>query len=185
MGKTAKGAIWLTPEHLSDYDYWQFWRNTQDSDVGHFLKLFTELPLDEISRLEKLEGQELNEAKKILANEATALCRGADAAKKASETARKTFEEGESGDLPNNVEVDVKILWHDGYALTDAILYTGLRNSKKETRRVIEQGGVKVNGQKITDVNFLITIPMGTSDIVKISVGKKSHAIIIPFDPKA
>lgn len=181
MGKTAKGAVWLTPEHLSDYEYWQFWRNTGDPDVGRFLKFFTDLPLDEIAKLEKLEGQELNEAKKVLADAATALCRGDEAAKAASETARKTFEEGKSGtDLPT-VEMAKEILWEEGLSVIEAIVTSGLRPSKKQARQVIEQGGFKINGKKITDVNFVIKIPPGTAETIKISVGKKSHALIKPL----
>src|SRR5471030_1213061 len=105
MGKTAAGAIWLTDDRLSSYDYWQFWRNTDDRDVGRFLRLFTDLPLDEIGRLERLDGAEINAAKKILADEATALCRGRVAAAAAAETARRTFDEGESGDALPSLKV--------------------------------------------------------------------------------
>ena len=178
MGKTEKGAIWLTPGHLSDYDYWQFWRNTQDTDVGGFLKLFTELPLDEIAKLEKLEGQELNEAKKILANVATALCRGADAAKKAAETARKTFEEGAAGaDLPS-VNMSKKD-FGDGVGVLELFVLAGLCSSKKEARRLIQQGGAKIADLALTDETAVIGPDrLGKDGTLKLSAGKKRHALL-------
>ena len=173
MGKTAKGAVWLTPEHLSDYDYWQFWRNTQDADVGRFLRLFTELPLDEIKKLEALEGQELNEAKKVLANEATALCRGAGAAKKAAATAAKTFEEGEfAKDLPA-YPVSISALG-ENTSNTSFLAASGAFPSKKEIRRRIEQGAIWINKIKVTDPNGR-DYQEGEN---RVRSGKKTHFII-------
>jgi len=181
MGKTAKGAVWLTAPRFdgdkigfSDYDYWQFWRNTADADVGRMLKLFTELPLDEIARLEALEGQELNEAKKKLADEATKLCRGAAAARAASETARKTFEEGGFGnDLP---VYTVSLTSLGSNTANNAVLAaTDVFPSKKEVKRRIEQGGVHINEKKITD-------PFGHDYVLgenTIRFGKKIHFKII------
>ncbi|MHA1544610.1 MAG: tyrosine--tRNA ligase [Alphaproteobacteria bacterium] len=178
MGKTAKGAVWLTAEDLSDYDYWQFWRNTQDSDVGRFLKLFTDLPLDEIARLEALKGQELNQAKKVLADAATGLCRGNEAAKAASETARKTFEEGKSGaDLPI-VEMKKADL-EAGISILDLFIDAGLCTSKKEARRLIQQGGAKLDDQAISDENLTVNSGMlGKDGQLKLSAGKKRHAVL-------
>lgn len=178
MGKTAKGAVWLTPEHLSDYDYWQFWRNTQDGDVGRFLKLFTDLPLDEIAKLEALEGQELNEAKKVMADAATALCRGVEAAKAASETARKTFEEGKSGgDLPT---LEVKLEdFGNGIVIVDLFVRAGLCSSKKEARRLVEQGGARVSDHPVTDPGSIVgTDRLDKTGTVKLSAGKKRHALL-------
>lgn len=176
MGKTEKGAVWLTPEALSDYDYWQFWRNVQDADVGKLLKLFTELPLDEIERLEALEGQELNEAKKVLADEATALCRGPEAAKAAAATAKETFEKGGAGgDLPT-VEVSKADL-AAGIGILDLFVDAGLAASKKEVRRLIQQGGAKLDDQPVTDENLQINA-LGENGTLKLSAGKKRHAIL-------
>src|SRR3954469_23544884 len=132
MGKTAQGAVWLSPELLSPYDYWQFWRNSHDQDVGRFLRLFTDLPLDEIARLEALEGSEINTAKKILADEATALAHGSTAGEAAAETARKTFEEGTSGESLPMLRIDAPLL------LSDALARLGLVASKNEARRLIQ-----------------------------------------------
>ncbi|MBV8685100.1 MAG: tyrosine--tRNA ligase [Alphaproteobacteria bacterium] len=169
MGKTEKGAVWLNPDSLSPYDYWQFWRNTQDGDVGRFLRLFTDLPLDEVARLEALEGSGINVAKKILADEATALAHGAAAAEAAGETARKTFEEGAAGDALPTLKVAGRIL------LTDALLGLGLVASKNEARRLIQQGGAKVDGEKaVEDATILV------DGEVRISAGKKKHGLLLP-----
>jgi len=177
MGKTAKGAVWLTPEHLSDYDYWQFWRNTADADVGRMLKLFTELPLEEIAKLEKLAGQELNEAKKILADEATALCRGAGAAKAASETARKTFEEGGIGsDLPT-FEVSAADLKR-GISNTDIYVMTDLCSSKKEARRLIQQGGARIEDEVVSEEIIFTVDDFILGKPKKFSKGRKHHALV-------
>ncbi|KAB2856166.1 MAG: tyrosine--tRNA ligase, partial [Sphingopyxis terrae] len=144
MGKTAAGAVWLNADQLSHFDYWQYWRNCDDRDVGRFLKLFTDLPLAEIARLEALEGAEINEAKKILANEATALCRGADAAKAAAETATQTFEKGHiGGDLPRVAAPA------EGIGILNALREMGFAASNKEARRKLDEGAVKVDGTVI------------------------------------
>ncbi|MCH8172727.1 MAG: tyrosine--tRNA ligase [Proteobacteria bacterium] len=178
MGKTAKGAVWLSPDQLSDYDYWQFWRNAQDEDVGRFLRFFTDLPLNEIEKLEVLEGQELNAAKKALANEATALCRGKAAAIAVSATAIKTFEEGKSGpDLPT-IEVSVARL-KKGVPILDLYVEAGLCSSKKEARRLIQQGGARLNDGIISDENLLVnTAMLGPNNALKLSAGKKRHALV-------
>ncbi|WP_295443848.1 tyrosine--tRNA ligase [Sphingorhabdus sp. EL138] len=169
MGKSVSGAIWLNREQLPDYDYWQFWRNTDDRDVGRFLRLFTDLPLDEIGRLEALGGSEINTAKIALANAATVLCRGADAATLASETARKTFEEGTSGgDLPSfDASGDISLI--------DALVGLCFVASKKEARRMIQGGGARVDGDAVTDEDVVISAQAAP---VKISAGKKKHGLI-------
>ena len=170
MGKSVSGAIWLNEDQLSAYDYWQFWRNTDDRDVGRFLKLFTDLPLDEIARLESLEGAEINDAKKVLADAATALCRGASAATEAAETARKTFEEGAAGDaLPSHAVPDGAI------GIVDALVALGLAASKGEARRLIKGGGARVDGEKIVDET--LSVMVGDAP-VRVSAGKKHHGIL-------
>jgi tyrosyl-tRNA synthetase len=164
------GAVWLNPEQLSHYDYWQFWRNTDDRDVGRFLRLFTDLPLDEIARLEALKGAGINEAKKVLANEATALCRGRAAADEAAETARKTFEEGAAGgSLPTHAV-------SGSIAVVDALVALGLCPSKGEARRKIAEGAIKVDDVAVADPAQAIevTAPM------KLSFGKKRHGLLTP-----
>lgn len=180
MGKTAQGAVWLNEGQLSAYDYWQFWRNTDDGDVGRFLKLFTDLPLDEISRLETLEGQELNEAKKILANEATKLAHGAEAAASAEQTAQKTFEEGSIGsDLPH-VEIPRKLL-ENGVPAFNLFSMTDLAASNGEAKRLIRGGGARVNDAKLTDENENLTMAhLNDQGVVKLSAGKKRHALVRP-----
>ncbi|WP_420404332.1 tyrosine--tRNA ligase [Nisaea sp.] len=177
MGKTEKGAIWLNKERLSPYDYWQFWRNTEDADVGKFLRLFTELPLDEIARLEKLEGAELNDAKKILANEATTLLHGKDDAGAAAETARKTFEQGSLGDGLPRVSVEGAQL-ADGLWIVDALRIAGLAATNGEARRLIKGGGARVNDVQVSEE----TLKLGTRDIadgvIKLSSGKKKHVLL-------
>jgi tyrosyl-tRNA synthetase len=169
MGKSVSGAIWLNREQLPDYDYWQFWRNTDDRDVGRFLRLFTDIPLNEIERLESLGGSEINVAKIALANAATELCRGADAAALAAETARKTFEEGASGgDLPS-VDASGEI------SVIDALVALNFVASKKEARRMIQGGGARVDGDAVTDEEAVITAQAAP---VKISAGKKKHGLI-------
>jgi tyrosyl-tRNA synthetase len=169
MGKSVSGAIWLNREQLPDYDYWQFWRNTDDRDVGRFLRLFTDIPLDEIERLEALGGSDINAAKIALANAATELCRGADAATLASETARKTFEEGTSGgDLPSfGASGDISLI--------DALVGLNFVASKKEARRMIQGGGARVDGDAVTDEDAVISAQAAP---VKISAGKKKHGLI-------
>ena len=180
MGKTANGAIWLNEDMCSSYDFWQFWRNTADADVGRFLRLFTELSIDEIERLEALEGQEINEAKKILANEATKMLHGVDAAKRAEETARKAFEDRSLGaDLPT---VDVnKADLKAGIAVSDLYITAGLGGSKGEVRRLIKQGGAKLNDEKITDGEMSISLDhVNDQGNIKLSAGKKRHILVIP-----
>jgi tyrosyl-tRNA synthetase len=178
MGKTADGAIWLNEDRLSSYDYWQFWRNTEDADVGRFLRLFTELPEDEILRLERLEGAGVNEAKKILADKATALCRGADQAEKAMETARKTFEEGSlASDLPTT-EIQRSLL-DAGIPAYELLRQAGLAASNGEARRLIKGGGARINDVAIADELHAIGVSALNSDgIIKLSAGRKRHALV-------
>ncbi len=179
MGKTAQGAVWLNADRLSPYDYWQFWRNTEDEDVGRFLRLFTELPLDEIGRLEKLKDAEINEAKKILATEATRLCHGDAAARAAAETAQKTFEQGAaSAGLPT---VEIPRADHEqGRVPVYAALHrAGLAASNAEARRLIQQGGARVNDNVVTDVAATTASFAASADgIIKLSAGKKRHALL-------
>jgi tyrosyl-tRNA synthetase len=168
MGKTEKGAVWLNADLLAPYDYWQFWRNTQDADVGRFLRLFTDLPLDEIARLEALEGAEINDAKKALADAATAMLHGEEAARSAAETAQRTFEEGAGGaDLPK-LKVDGAI------DLVDALIGLGLVASKNEARRLIRQGGARIDGAAVTEEKSLVV-----AGEMRISAGKKKHGLLI------
>ena len=180
MGKTASGAVWLNAEQLSPYDYWQFWRNTEDADVGRFLKLFTLLPMDEISRLASLAGSEVNEAKKILATEATALVHGRDAATKAAETARITFETGAlAGDLPT-VDVAKKDL-DSGLGVLAAFVTAGLVKSNGEARRQIKGGGLKVNDTTVTEESAALTSSdVSNEGVIKLSLGKKRHVLLRP-----
>lgn len=177
MGKTADGAVWLNEESLPAYDYWQFWRNTQDADVGKFLRLFTELPLDEVKRLESLEGAEINDAKIILANEATKMCRGACAADAAHATAKETFERGGAGsDLPT-VAVSAG-LFDTGINVVDLFIEAGLGASKGEVRRLIKQGGAKLNDVKVDDAEAMVTNSALEGGQIKLSAGKKRHALV-------
>lgn len=177
MGKSASGAIWLNPEMLSPYDFWQYWRNTEDADVERFLKLYTTMPLDEVARLAALDGAERNEAKKILATEITALLHGREEAEKAQETARKTFEEGAiSADLPT-VELAAAELTNMG--ILSALVTAGLASSNSEARRHVKGGAVKVNDTAYTDERgSLGTADLSDDGIVKISVGKKKHVLL-------
>jgi tyrosyl-tRNA synthetase len=171
MGKTMAGAVWLNEDQLPAYDYWQFWRNTHDADVGRFLRLFTDLPVEEIARLEALGGAEINEAKKLLANEATALCRGRDAAVAAAETARRTFEEGTSGDaLPTHRVAG------DSIGIVDALVALGLAASKGEARRLIKGGGARIDGERVNEDSASVTI--GDAP-VRISAGRKHHGLLL------
>jgi len=170
MGKTAAGAVWLHEDSLSAYDYWQFWRNTDDRDVGRFLRLFTDLPLDEIARLEALDGAEINEAKKQLATAATALCRGFAAAEEAAETARRTFEEGAAGSALPTLKVEGQI------SLVDALVGLGLVASKGEAKRLIKGGGARVDGKQIIDEAYVITI---IDQSFRVSAGKKAHGLLV------
>ncbi|MEQ8733552.1 MAG: tyrosine--tRNA ligase [Rhodospirillaceae bacterium] len=178
MGKTAAGAVWLNDEKLSSYEYYQYWRNTEDPDVGRFLRLFTELPLEEIERLEKLKGGEINEAKKILAYETTLILHGKDAAELAQNTSQETFESGGTGrELPtvtlSNEELSEKV------SLIDALKKSGLCISNGEARRLIQGGGARINGQPIDDDTRLLTQEDLVDGSIKLSAGKKRHAVII------
>ncbi|MFD0987577.1 tyrosine--tRNA ligase [Methyloligella solikamskensis] len=180
MGKTAKGAVWLNPDLLSPYDYWQFWRNTEDGDVGRFLRLFTELSLDEIAKLEALEGASLNDAKKILATEATALLHGRKAADDAAETALKTFEQGTSGESLPRFPVAPDAL-DEGYGVLTAFVDAGLVASTSEARRQIKGGGLKINDAAVDDPKRLITRDdLNAEGEIKLSFGKKRHALLTP-----
>jgi tyrosyl-tRNA synthetase len=171
MGKTMSGAVWLHEDQLPHFDYWQFWRNTDDRDVGRFLKLFTDLPLDEIARLEALEGAEINAAKIVLANEATGMCRGRDAAEQAAETARKTFEEGASGDsLPSFTVSDGTI------GIVEALVGLGFVASNGEARRKIAEGAVRVDGEAVKEPTASIDVTAP----VRLSLGKKRHGMLNP-----
>ena len=178
MGKTAAGAVWLNEEALSSYDYWQYWRNVDDRDVGRFLRLFSELDLDEIARLEALEGEEINQAKKVLADEATRLCRGDAAAKTAAETARQTFEEGGLDDNLPSITLGRDDL-AAGKPLVDLYVEAGLASSKKEARRLIEQGGARLDGALVEAVDQVIVADnFGRGNRLKLSAGRKRHALV-------
>lgn len=178
MGKTAAGAVWLNADMLSPYDYWQFWRNTEDGDVSRFLKLFTTLPMDEIARLSALQGSEINEAKKILANETTALMHGRAAADEASATARQTFEEGTTAQNLPTFEVSKSDL-ANGIGILVANVTVGFVKSNGEARRQIQSGGIRVNDVPVTDEKMVLTPDHVSADgVIKLSMGKKRHALI-------
>ncbi|USG59968.1 tyrosine--tRNA ligase [Sneathiella marina] len=180
MGKTAGGAVWLNEDMLSAYDYWQYWRNTEDADVGRFLKLFTEIPLDEISRLEALQGQDLNDAKKILADACTTMAHGEEAAKAAAETARQTFEAGETSEGLPTLEIPSAEL-KQGIPAFILFQKTGLCSSSSEARKLIKGGGARLNDEKISDEKLLLTdIHLDSSGRLKLSAGKKRHHLVIP-----
>jgi tyrosyl-tRNA synthetase len=175
MGKTATGAVWLNKDMLSVYDYWQFWRNTEDGDVGRFLRLFTDMPLEEIARLESLQGAELNDAKKVLATEATALLHGREAAEKVADTARRAFEEGASAEgLPT---VTAKL--PDG--ILNLAVMAGLAASNSEARRLITNNGLKLNDEAVSDPKLMVDASALNSDgVLKLSSGKKKHVLVKP-----
>ncbi|WP_422365971.1 tyrosine--tRNA ligase [Pelagibius sp.] len=178
MGKTAAGAIWLNETRLSNYDYWQYWRNTEDGDVGRFLRLFTELPLEEIARLEALEGSEINDAKKILADEATRLCRGGAAAKEAAETARQTFEEGRSAEGLPTIEIPESEL-AAGIPAYELLRRAGLAASNGEARRLIKGGGGRINDVQIKDEQQTVSLSdCNPEGVIKLSAGKKRHVLL-------
>ena len=176
MGKSANGAIWLNSDKLSPYEFWQFWRNTLDADVGKFLKLFTELPVSECDRLGSLEGQEINEAKIILANEVTKLCHGEEAAISSNKTAHKVFTEDSSDDNLPTLEIS-KLEVLDGISFTQALVRTGLVSSGKEAKRIIAGGGAKLNDQVINDAGYMLDATE-LHKTPKISASKKKHALI-------
>jgi tyrosyl-tRNA synthetase len=175
MGKTAAGAVWLTADRLSPYHYWQFWRNTEDADVGKFLRLFTDLPLDEITRLKSLGGAEINQAKILLATETTALAHGRDAAAAAAETARKTFSEGAAAEGLPRIELPAKPL-EDGTPAFALFARAGLAVSNSEARRLIRAGGARLNDVVIADEAQIIQI--GRGEVIKLSAGKKTHVLV-------
>jgi tyrosyl-tRNA synthetase len=170
MGKTMAGAVWLNSDQLPPYDYWQFWRNTQDADVGKFLRLFTDLPLEEIARLETLQGSEINEAKKVLADAATAMAHGEEAAREAADTALRTFELGALGGALPALQVDGQI------GIVVALTTLGFAASNGEARRKIAEGAVRLNGVTITDPGF--TIILEEDEPLRLSLGKKKHALL-------
>ena len=176
MGKSANGAIWLNSDKLSPYEFWQYWRNTLDADVGKFLKLFSELPVSECDRLGSLEGQEINEAKIILANEVTKLCHGEEAAISSNKTAHKVFtEDGSDDNLPTLEISKLEVL--DGISFTQALVRTGLVSSGKEAKRIIAGGGAKLNDQVINDAGYMLDATE-LHKTPKISASKKKHALI-------
>jgi tyrosyl-tRNA synthetase len=177
MGKSARGAVWLTADRLSPYEYWQFWRNTEDADVGRFLRLFTELPLPEIARLEALGGAEINEAKKSLATEATALAHGRGAAAEAAETARLAFEEGAAAEALPGITVPHATLV-SGIPAFRLFAEAGLAASGGEARRLIRGGGARVNDAPISDEAQPITLADLRDGAVKLSAGKKQHRLV-------
>ncbi|MGM4988065.1 tyrosine--tRNA ligase [Tardiphaga sp. 841_E9_N1_2] len=179
MGKSASGAVWLNGDLFSPYDFWQYFRNTEDADVGRFLKVFTRLPLDEIARLAALGGSEINEAKKILATEATAVVHGRDAANAAAETARKTFEEGALADSLPTVNIPQAEL-EAGVGVLAAFVNAGFVASNGEARRQIKGGGLRVNDVAVTDERMMLTPVLLTEGVIKLSMGKKRHILLKP-----
>lgn len=178
MGKTASGAVWLTADKLSAYDFWQYWRNTEDADVGRFLRLYTELPLDEITRLENLEGAGINEAKKTLANAVTRLAHGEEAALEAAETARRAFEEGAAADGLPSFDV-ARANLEAGIAVVDLLVLAGLAASKGEARRLIKGNGARLNDGAIADDTAKAGVAdLNADGVVKLSAGKKRHALV-------
>jgi tyrosyl-tRNA synthetase len=170
MGKTAQGAVWLNEEQLSPYNYWQFWRNSDDANVSKFLRLFTDLPLDEVSRLETLPGAQINEAKIVLATEATAMLHGREAAQAAARTARETFEAGGAGgDLPT-------LSVGEGVNIAHALTQLGFTPSNKEAKRKIAEGAVRLNDEVVDDAGLVVTV---SGDAVKLSLGRKKHGLLV------
>jgi tyrosyl-tRNA synthetase len=174
MGKTASGAVWLNAERLSPYDYWQFWRNTEDADVGRFLALFTELRMDEVKRLAALGGAEINDAKKVLATEATALLHGAEAAAQSAETARRAFEEGQAADSLPSIQAALPS------AVIDLAVQAGFAASKGEARRLIRQNGLRLNDEPIADEALSVTHIDLRDGAAKLSAGRKRHVLVRP-----
>jgi len=178
MGKTAAGAVWLAADMTSPYDFWQYWRNTEDADVERFLKLYTTLPLDEVARLAALDGAEINEAKKVLATEVTAMLHGREAAELAAETARKTFEEGALADTLPSIDVPAAEL-SAGIGVLALFVRAGLAGSNSEVRRQIQGGGVRLNDQPVTDDRLVVGSTHVTADgVIKLSMGKKKHVLV-------
>jgi tyrosyl-tRNA synthetase len=176
MGKTAAGAVWLNADMLSPYDYWQYWRNSEDADVARFLKLYTELPLAEIAKLGALGGSEINEAKKLLATEATSMLHGRAAADEAAETARRTFEEGQSAEGLPSILLDLD----GGTGLLAACVTAGFASSNGEARRSVQGGAIRVNDQAVADDKLTLTRAMLADGVIKLSMGKKKHVLVKP-----
>ena len=170
MGKTAQGAVWLNEEQLSPYNYWQFWRNSDDANVSKFLRLFTDLPLDEVSRLETLPGAQINEAKIVLATEATAMLHGREAAQAAARTARETFEAGGAGGELPTLSVG------EGVNIAHALTQLGFTPSNKEAKRKIAEGAVRLNDEVVDDAGLVVTV---SGDAVKLSLGRKKHGLLV------
>jgi tyrosyl-tRNA synthetase len=177
MGKSAQGAVWLTADRLSPYDYWQFWRNTEDADVARFLRLFTDLPLAEIARLEQLGGAEINQAKKVLATEATRLAHGAEAAAAAADTARLAFEEGEAADALPGVDIP-RVDLEAGIPAFRLFTIAGLAASNGEARRLIRGGGARINDVPVKDEGQTVTAADLHDDAIKLSAGRKHHRLV-------
>jgi tyrosyl-tRNA synthetase len=181
MGKTASGAVWLNADQVSPYEYWQYWRNTEDSDVARFLKLFTILPLEEIERFSALKGSDINEAKKVLATEATALIHGRAAAEEAAATARTTFEEGGVGATLPTIEVP-RVELKAGIGVLSAFVRAGLAASNGEVRRAIANNAILVNDKRVTTEKATIGEADVTADgVVKLSLGRKRHVLLKPM----
>lgn len=174
MGKTASGAVWLNADLLSPYDYWQYWRNSEDADVSRFLKLYTEMPLAEIAKLGALGGSEINEAKKILATEATTMLHGRAVAEEAAETARRTFEEGQSAAGLPSIELDLDA----GTGLLAACVAAGFAASNGEARRSVQGGAIKVNDAAVSDEKLTLTRALLADGVIKLSMGKKKHVLV-------
>jgi tyrosyl-tRNA synthetase len=180
MGKTAKGAVWLNADQFSPYDFWQYWRNTEDADVAKFLKLFTILPIGEIEKLAALQGSEINEAKKVLATEATALLHGRAEAESAAETARTTFEQGAIAENLPTVEI-AKSELDAGLGVLSLFVRAGLVTSNGEARRQIKGGGLRINDAPVTDERMVVTQDNVTPEgVIKLSLGRKRHVLIRP-----
>jgi len=177
MGKTAAGAVWLTADRVSAYDYWQFWRNTEDADVGRFMRLFTDLPLDEIARLEALGGAAINEAKKVLATEATALAHGRAAAEQSAETARRAFEEGVAAETLPSIDVPRGEL-EAGIPAFRLLVMAGMAASNGEARRLIRGGGARVNDAAVADEGHVVTLADMRDGAIKLSAGRKQHKLV-------
>ncbi len=181
MGKSASGAVWLDAEMLSPYEFWQYWRNTEDADVGRFLRLYTTLPLAEVARLEQLGGSEINEAKKVLATEIAAMLHGREAAERASETARKTFEEGALAESLPTIELENAKL-EAGVGILSLLVTAGLAASNGEARRHVQGGAVRLNDQPVSDDRRLVTSrDLSPENVVKLSLGRKKHILVRPI----
>lgn len=180
MGKTAEGAVWLDADMMSPWDFWQYWRNTEDADVGRFLKLYTTLPLDEVARLAALGGAEINDAKKVLATEVTAMLHGREAAEAAAETARKTFEEGALADDLPSIDVPAAEL-KDGAGLLNLLVQAGLAGSNSEARRHVQGGAIRVNDAPVNDPRASVSeADISAEGVIKLSLGKKKHILVRP-----